>query len=270
LVSAASPELRFETEQASVAPESVIAVKVLLNAPSAVNAFDLEISYPTNLLDFISADTASSVISLWRSIPWVLGNVVKIEGGAPGGWSGSNGLVAVLNFKALKAGEVEFVFQKSDLYYADGKGTKAEVSVLPLRLKVAESAPPIKRQQADSNPPVIAGAEISENPFGNFNLVFFDVKESESGLQKLEARSIGWFKWSKWSPVPNPVGVERGIWAVEMRATDNQGNVAVRTFYIWKTFFRKFVYFVILPLLFLIGFYFGVKFLRRRRVAIIK
>ena len=110
-----------------VAPGSEFAVAVYLNAKDPINAFDLEIVYDKKNLEFLSFDNTSSIVNIWQPTPRVLPNGnIGLSGGIIKAFSGEKGLLIKLFFKAMSVGQPEFPFVKSDLYIADGKGTKIE------------------------------------------------------------------------------------------------------------------------------------------------
>ena len=196
--------------------------------------------------------------------------LVELGGGTAAPFEGVGGEIAKLYFKAKEEGSASLTLNRKNLYYADGLGTLVEAETFPLNIEVSAGASLVQIPLKDNLPPRLVKTEIIKNPFDDFNLAFFDISDDESGLRKIEARSIKWLKWSEWAEIPNPVGVERGVWAIEAQVFDNEGNAAFKTIYIWKVVLQKLVYFFFLPVLVVLLLYFSFKFFRKKQLAIIK
>jgi hypothetical protein len=137
LLSDGSSYIQLGTSQQSVAAGDRFTVDVYVNAHQSVNAIDIGIDFPENLVDVIGIDTGQSVISLWAQDPYVAGNTVILQGGTfRRGFIGEH-LVAQINFQAKEAGRLEFGISQTTLLAGDGSGDVVpDVTAAP-RLVVA-------------------------------------------------------------------------------------------------------------------------------------
>lgn len=138
-------KIYFDGPKESVAPGSQIVIGVFLDTKVPINAFDVGVSYRTDKLQFLGSDNTNSIVNIWKTKP---------EGGAPGSvefsggilksFTGSGGLLVRLSFRVLATNKAtdtfNLSFSKNDIYLADGKGTKAEVSTPSFSLSVKEDA----------------------------------------------------------------------------------------------------------------------------------
>ncbi|KKU94171.1 MAG: hypothetical protein UY26_C0003G0322 [Candidatus Jorgensenbacteria bacterium GW2011_GWA1_48_13] len=259
------PRLDLRVKATSVAPGSDVEITILVSTEKPLNAADLAISFPPAKLEFLYAATGDSIIQYWKTNPKATGEgIVEFGGGTVSPFAGEDGELAKLYFRAEKEGDALLSFERSNLYYADGRGTLAETEANSLNINITPEALLVQSLPEDNFPPRLIRTEISENPFDDFNLAFFDIKDDESGLNKIEARSLKWFRWGEWSEIPNPVGVEKNVWAINVRASDNEGNSTEKVIYIWAVLLRKIAYFVLAPILGLFLLYFGFKLLRKK------
>jgi hypothetical protein len=120
---------------APVAPLSSIMVDVYLDSTQPINAFDIEVTYQKDKLEFLAPDNTGSIVDIWQRKPAVeTPGKVRFAGGILKGFKGTGGLLIKLSFKVLDTGLAADTFQlsfdKGDLYIADGKGTRALVMAL--------------------------------------------------------------------------------------------------------------------------------------------
>jgi hypothetical protein len=140
----------------SVAPGSTIVVYVHLLAKDSINAFDLEITYPKDKLEFLNFDNSASIVDIWQDSPKKLAEgQLKLSGGIIKGFTGTGTLIK-LSFKTTETGEANIKFRETSLYLADGTGTevKARGDLLSLAIKeearvVSEASQPFEPTPAD-------------------------------------------------------------------------------------------------------------------------
>lgn len=133
-------KIYFVGPSVAIAPESDFVVNVLLDATKPINALDLEIIYPKDKLEFLNSDNTDSIVNIWQTPPTLFsnGNIVLV-GAILKSFLGENGLIIKLSFRALSTGDVPLSFAKSNIYIADGKGTKLEVFSPSFSFSVAEN-----------------------------------------------------------------------------------------------------------------------------------
>ncbi|HEY4502954.1 MAG TPA: cohesin domain-containing protein [Candidatus Paceibacterota bacterium] len=141
-----SSKIYFRGPEGSVAPGSTVALGIFLDSTVPINAFDLEVTYRADKLEFLGSGNIDSIVNIWQNKPSIMiPGKVGFSGGILKAFSGEGGLIINLSFKVLDGGEplenskISFSFSKSDLYLADGKGTKVETSKSSFSLNLAES-----------------------------------------------------------------------------------------------------------------------------------
>lgn len=124
----------------ALAPGSEFTVSVLVDVENPINAFDLEVTYEKDKLEFLNSDNTDSIVDIWQSPPSILPNGnIGFGGGILKAFHGERGLIIKLSFKALRPGEPKMTFVKNNLYIADGKGTEISASAVNFSLSVKES-----------------------------------------------------------------------------------------------------------------------------------
>lgn len=101
-------------------------VRVTINtAGQSVNAAEGRLNFNTDELSVVSASRASSIFNLWTEEPTYsnVAGTITFGGGSPNGYSGSNGTVMSVTFRALNAGTPRVTFNSGSVLAADGRGT---------------------------------------------------------------------------------------------------------------------------------------------------
>lgn len=106
---------------------STFDVSILLDTKGqSINALEVDISFPPDMLQIVSPSTGKSIISVWTDAPKFDNKNGKInfQGGIPGGITASNALVSTITFRVKSVGEglVRFL-DKSKVLLNDGLGT---------------------------------------------------------------------------------------------------------------------------------------------------
>lgn len=141
----------------SVAPGATAAVTILLDTQGeSVNALQLTVTYPTELLDVVSVDQARSPFSLTVEAPAVnarLGTVTLVAG-VPSGVVISNApvLTLVVRGKTQGEGTIGVNLARSSLALADGQGTRATMTEKKVSITVHNVDPLIPVLHSDSHP----------------------------------------------------------------------------------------------------------------------
>ncbi len=250
---AAAPQIYFQTPKENYNLGDEITVAIFINSVEPVNALQVELGFSANTLDFESFNTNDSIVELWRASPILLGGgIARLEGGIPKSFSGKNGEVAKLIFKAKEGGAAELFFRTANIYAADGLGTLLETQVLPLHIAVFDTASQNLNLE-DKTPPNIVDLEVTKTPIEGQKIVVFKAEDKESGLKMALIRTRSWLTWSKWQIAFNPVGLTAGVWSFQFEAVDNQGNSAFRTVYVPEAITRKAIYGILL-----FGLFYGI------------
>ena len=144
-------QLYFEGQSSSVAPGSRIVLEVFLDSPSAVNAVDLSVVYPTDALQFLGSDNSDSIVDIWQQKPeGDAPGIVNFSGGILKPFTGTKGELIKLSFVVKDEGSSTtnsvISFAKNNIYLADGKGTKINPAIQSFPLVVQENAPVVSEQ----------------------------------------------------------------------------------------------------------------------------
>ena len=238
-----SPRIYIEAPtRVSVGSEFV--VKVLVDSESPINAMEIALTYPGTFLKPSAFNESSSIIQLWQDKDWrSTPGKIMLSGGIPRAFAGNKGEVGRLTFKAVAPGDVTVSFTVADTYYADGLGTRTTARTSPVRLSVFAVTPgspqvittTVVQDEAlnsDTQPPVFGLTDTLRNHSKGNHLAIFEVKDTGSGIAKVEIRTNSLVSWSDWHEVTNPAEVRSGTFKYQLRATDNTGNITVETFYI--------------------------------------
>lgn len=239
----------LETENAgNFKVGSTVTVSVFADSAQPINAYEAEINYPVDFLEFVSFNTAHSIIDFWRDSPKNFENgVIKFQGGGRNPLSGSRGEILKINFIAKKEGRADLIFKNAVFYLADGKGTVLKPVFSEAALTISKNAPLVPLQVPDdTTAPVISNLEIAENPIDNFKLVIFQTEDSGSGIKESYVGFKKWLAWRTWMPVSNPFALPGDVWAYRLKTVDNGGNTAEKTVYLWDVLAVKLIFIAIL------------------------
>lgn len=256
--SAAASTLYFDAPQNAVAPESEFKVKVLINSSVPLNAYNIAFSYSPEVLSLLKFDDSDSLIDVWQTQPTeAKEGIIQFVGGSIEPFSGSGGELIAIYFKTLKEGDVSFTFQFGEAYIADGKGTPSAVDAGNLTVAVRKNALRIGVDNViDEIPPEIEAAALTADPFNDKqNILTLAVKDKETGVKETRVRVRTWFLWNDWQRAENPIAFRKNVWAVEVQALDNAGNLTAQVIYNWPAFFTRIFPIVLAILLVAFGFY---------------
>ena len=132
-------KIYFKGPEGPVAPGSEVVVGVFLESTVPINAFDLEISYPKDKLEFLDSDNTGSIVNIWQNKPNVSSiGKVGFSGGILKAFSGKEGFLVRISFRSLSPGAPKLSFTKSNLYIANGKGTEVKASSGALSFYIEE------------------------------------------------------------------------------------------------------------------------------------
>lgn len=132
--------------EGTIAPGAAVSLDVNVHALSPVNAFDVVVSYPADMIELIDINEETSFLDLWphnEKHPAKDGSAeLHFTAGVFGrdGFTGT-GTALTLNLRAKKAGTAEFVFKDPQIRASDGKGTLVPADARSFTYTVVERAP---------------------------------------------------------------------------------------------------------------------------------
>lgn len=233
VVSAAdSAAIRLSVDH--VVSNSEFKMRIAASSKAPINAFDIELAYPQERLDFLRASTESSIVSVWQYLPKdVQGNVIRLTGGMTQPFSGEDGEIITLIFFAREAGAAEFIFKRTEFAVADGKGTAVSVPETSSQIVIAESDRGEEREFQPS-PPQIQQVDVISDPAEG--VAVLSVKTEDDGaIRELLVRDQQWFLWSEWRKVSGlTAAVPKYAWVLQVAAIGWNGARSETTMYRWN------------------------------------
>ncbi len=152
--------LTFSPVTAAVQAGNIVSVKVLVNTDGAdINTVVATIQFPPNLLQVMSIDQSSSIFSLWAQNPTFSNSAgtVTFTGGLPTpGFTGQNGEIVSIIFRALKSGSASLIYSNASVLQNDGLGTDVldATQAGTIVIKSAAQSQPANSETSSSVPPL--------------------------------------------------------------------------------------------------------------------
>lgn len=124
---ASAATLLVSPANSQVSVGNITSVKIVVATDQKpINNTDLILLFPSDLLEVVSVSKSTSIFSLWVEEP-TFSNIegkISLNGGVPNpGFTGQNGEVATVTFRAKKQGNATLVFSDSAVRQNDGLGT---------------------------------------------------------------------------------------------------------------------------------------------------
>jgi hypothetical protein len=119
-------ELNLSPAQGSYAVGDTIKVRIVLSSPSqSANAVSGSLSFSKDTLSLTSISKSNSLVSLWAVEPSYsnTSGTADMEGVILSGYTGSNGTILTLTFKAKDTGTASIKFRTSSVLANDGQGS---------------------------------------------------------------------------------------------------------------------------------------------------
>lgn len=253
-----SPRLYFYTYADSFGIGSELTINVFIDSHRALNAYEVEIGYSPNILEFTHFNTVNSIVDFWKIEPKIIEpGVVRLQGGGSVPFAGGGGELIKIHFRAKKEGLAQLSFRKAEVYYADGIGTKAQVSFKPISFSVVSYLNATSDFTEDKKPPIISEVSVNKSPVDKNKILSFRIRDDNSGTRLAYARIKKRLFWDEWQITQSPMQITKNVWAIQIKAVDNQGNIAQKTNYIWQEIFDKFFIFILSTIAMLTLLYFA-------------
>lgn len=249
-------------------PRVTFAVNVRLNNQgSCINAAEVDLSYPPNLLDAVGVSDGNSILSLWVKSPTIYSSygLISFVGGLPGGYCGrvsgdpslSNQLATIyFEFPTSTAGvATSTLFQAAHLSFLssteavlnDGLGTLAPLQTAsatytaqPLRGSYVSVDAMQEAIQNDTTPPEPFTVGIYHDPslFNGQWFAVFSTVDKQTGIDHYEVAEVPpselntpQDQWN-WIRAVSPYLIQDQALTdvVAVRAIDIAGNVRVEEY----------------------------------------
>lgn len=119
--------LQTKPSQAEVSVGNILNIQITVDTlGKTINNAESLVQFPKDLLEVVSIDKRSSIFSLWVEEPSFSNSTGQItfNGGVPNpGFTGSNGNIVSIIFRAKKTGTASIIFSSSAVRENDGLGT---------------------------------------------------------------------------------------------------------------------------------------------------
>jgi hypothetical protein len=237
-------ELYIDPQEGTYSPGETFMVLVRLhNAGECINAANVELSYPTDILRAVDFSRGDSIFSMWAVEPLLdtTKGTVSFAGGIPGGYCGriegdpslSNILgkaVFTVIGGAEKKASIDFI-SSTRVYLNDGAGTPAALTTRGTLVRVGTSSvvvenPWLKEIKEDTTPPEAFAVEVESTAgvFGGKYYAVFSTIDKQSGLDHFEIH-----EGNGWRTITSPYVLRQqsliAIGPIEIRAVDKAGNM---------------------------------------------
>lgn len=142
--------LRMRPSQSEISAGNIISIQITVDTLGKfINNAESIIQFPKDLLEVVSIDKKTSIFSLWVEEPSFSNAVgqVTFNGGVPNpGFTGNNGNIVSVIFRAKKPGVASIIFSNSAVRENDGLGTDILSGTSASEINILASAPvePVK------------------------------------------------------------------------------------------------------------------------------
>ncbi|HRH31556.1 MAG TPA: hypothetical protein PK950_02715 [Candidatus Paceibacterota bacterium] len=209
------------------------AVPILVASPDiAVNAFSIEVSYPT-FLEFVGSDEQGSVVGLWVEQPTVVDGKILFSGAMSSGFTEtynplnkqrSPGLLTKLIFRGTEpdSGAITAV---PELLAHDGKGTVLAASGFSVRVAIDSRISTDAYVWDDTVLPesFMPYVQKHDSVFDGKYVVIFNTIDKDSGIARYEVKE-GSGRWLE-AKSPYLLNDQSLHSVVAVRAIDKAGNM---------------------------------------------
>ncbi len=237
-------ELFFGTSAREVGIGQVYEVGVFVNTGGEqLNAFEGEIVFPPESVEFVGIRDGNSIISMWVEYPHLSdtssGRII-FSGISPGGYRGEQGYFFSVLFRIIKPGEITIASVGEHMLLNDGLGTEVALSRAPLTLRATDTTSTVGSflSPYDTEPPesFIPTIARSVDLFNNRYFVAFTAQDKGSGISHYEIAEERYFPWNRFisrDPVyvsgksPYELRDQTLRSVVFVKAIDNAGNEQV-------------------------------------------
>ena len=257
------PTLAFaaDTQLLIAGPDQVVqgsefVVRLQITTNTTINTVAVNINYSPELLQVTSMKQGGSILKLWPEEPThneTAGTIAFIGGLPTPGFTGSNGQLLDIGFRATHAGKATITFNSnSKILLNDGQGTYTTWSSVPLTVSITKpttSPPPgpglaedkpstpvdTPREDQDTTPPIDLELIIGKDShlFNGEWFAVFLAQDSESGISHYEIAEIetseAYPKDNDWIKTISPYRLTRQDenTKIFLKAVDKAGNIAV-------------------------------------------
>lgn len=234
--------LSFVASQNHILPGASVSVALLVHAEEEINAFDIELGFSPNTLEYAGTSFVNSIVDVWREEPVIFENgIIRMRGGMIQPFKGNGGQLIEFRFFAKGEGAGQISVREGKLYRADGRGTEVRTEVSFANIVIEKSAPPSRAFEpipADTQPATFE-AYATTDPFSGHRIIVAVTKDSRSSVRVSEIQFRRWIFLSRSLSYANPTEVPRGVWAARVSAKNASGAISHQVIYFPSAGFPK-------------------------------
>jgi hypothetical protein len=208
-----------------------------------VNAVETIVTFPNDLLEFVSSDNSHSVLSLWIKEPTIENtHDIHFAGVAPGGFTQSDATLVKLTFKVIHTGTADMTLGQTKNLLNDSAGTEVTTVVRNLRLSVEDGQSVIVPQLSDTELPEPFTPIFVFDPdvYDGADTLVFSTLDKGSGVDHFEVKE-GLFGLYTRAVSPYHIKDQSRSKQISIKAIDHSGNVRVEIFYPqnWRPWYKQ-------------------------------
>ncbi len=223
----------------TVAQQQQFYIDVALDtAGTSINGIQGAVTFSSDTLSFVRAETGTSNVTLWIDQPTVHGNTISFSGIIPGGFDGlvdpfdqthkQPGEIARLVFVGKMPGNATIATSNVIVSDNDGNGTLEHVADNTTSVVVSNDIAPSIYSTPDIVPPTITASIVQDADLfdGKYALLFTAI-DKESGIDHVELKEGN----DQWKTIQSPYMLrdQSRDSILSLRAYDVAGNIATIT-----------------------------------------
>lgn len=234
---AEAAKIYFDPAEINVRAGDKIQARIFIDTrEQMINAVEMKVNYPVDLLKFVQGFEKDSIVSLWVAPPKEKqSGEINFSGLIPGGFEGAKGLIGTLVFETAQKGSGKIEISDLVVLLNDKKGTKLNTVADEMKFSVgAVDDSQITSQMApitDNEPPKDFKAEIVKIPElfdGQWSLIF-ETQDGISGInhyeiQETKSGKISTENWQKIEKGPYQLSDQKLRSYIHIKAFDESGN----------------------------------------------
>lgn len=238
-VSAATISFRATPERVGVG--DVVRIDVLLDSTVLVNAFSGSVSY-TAMFELVAVSDGNSLVNLWIARPVLppRGASIGFAGITPGGFSGDDGILFSVLFRAMAQGAALVSLSDVEVLRNDGAGGVEPTTVRALTLSLVPESLGGYAEPDDTIPPELFEISLGGDVelFDGLAYAVFTSADKGSGIDRYEVAEsrvpsflLRFFPF-RWRAATSPYELsdQRLTSAIYVKAVDRAGNERVSVF----------------------------------------
>lgn len=241
-------EIVFAPSSVTIAKDELVKINVyLMLGTDKINAAEGKLIFPSDLLAISNISFGNSILSFWPEEPHKSADgIISFSGVAPGGYSGSRGLLFSVIFKATKEGKAVLEINDGMVLKDDGAGTAAALKlnqgIINIVKKVSNTESTISSAlskeiswKSDTELPETFIPLVGSNPsiFDGKYFLVFATTDKQSGVDYYEVQESKRqsFEDNKWIRAESPyLLTDQALHSfISVKAIDHAGTFRTET-----------------------------------------